>query len=91
VRGLTPWHVQEYIWANCFKQLQGTMQEYLDCPSPISEKQAAAILADYAKADGLLQNLRYWMSTLKVSRIVIDGTRMETDALLLKVDAARKR
>jgi hypothetical protein len=91
VRGLTPWHVQEYIWASCFKQLQGTMQEYLDCPSPISDKQAAAILADYAKADDLLQNLRFWMSTLKVSLIVIDGTRMETDQLLVKVDAARHR
>lgn len=91
VRGLTPWQVQEYIWASCFKQLKGTMQEYLDCPSPISEKQAASILAEYAKSGDLLHNLRYWMSTLKVSLIVIDVTRMETDQLLIKVDAARQR
>ena len=91
VRGLTPWHVQEYIWTSCFRQLAGTMQEYLDCPSPIAEKQAAAILADYTQADSLLQNLRYWMSTLKISVIVIGGTRKETDHLLAEVAAAKSR
>ena len=91
VRGLTPWHVQEYIWTSCFRQLAGTMQEYLDCPSPITEKQAAAILGDYTQADNLLPNLRYWMSTLKVSVIVIGGTRKETDHLLAEVAAAKSR
>ena len=90
IRGLTPWPVQEYIWSSCFKQLAGTMQEYLDCPSPISEKQAAAILATYRGSDDLLQNLRFWMSTLKVSAIVINGTGQDTDQLLLEVEAARK-
>lgn len=91
VRGLTPWHVQQYIWNNCFKQLAGTMQEYLDCPSPISEQQAAAVLADYAKAGDLLHNLRYWMSTLKVSVIVIGGVRKDTERLLAEVSAAKSQ
>ncbi|MDR7067814.1 hypothetical protein J2X02_000631 [Pseudoxanthomonas japonensis] len=90
VRGLTPWHVQEYIWSNCFRQLAGTQQEYLDCPSPISEQQAGLILADYGKADDLLQNLRFWMSTLKVSVIVIGGVRKDTEVLLDDVRAAQK-
>ena len=89
VRGLTPWHVQEYIWNSCFKQLAGTQQEYIDCPSPISEEQAALILADYGKADDLLQNLRFWMSTLKVSVIVIGGVRKDTERLLADVEAAQ--
>lgn len=91
VRGLTPWLVQEYIWINCFKQLGGTLQEYPDCPSPISEEQAASILADYAKADDLLPNLRFWMSTLKVSVIVIGGVRGDTERLLADVEKAQSK
>ena len=90
-RGLTPWHVQEYIWSHCFRQLAGTLQEYTDCPAPVSEQEAATILDGYKRADMLLQNLRYWMSTLKISVIVIDGTRKDADRLVADVDAARGR
>ena len=91
VRGLMPWHVQEYIWNQCFRQLQGTQQEYIDCPAPISEQEAAAILREFKRSDTLLQNLRYWMSTLKVSVIVIERTRNDTDRLLADVAAAKSR
>ena len=91
IRGLTPWHVQEYIWNQCFRQLQGTQQEYIDCPAPISEQEAAAILREFKRSDTLLQNLRYWMSTLKVSVIVIERTRNDTDRLLADVAAAKSR
>ena len=91
IRGLTPWHVQEYIWSHCFRQLAGTLQEYTDCPAPVSEQEAATILDGYKRADMLLQNLRYWMSTLKISVIVIDGTRKDADRLVADVDAARGR
>ncbi|MEO8460682.1 MAG: hypothetical protein ABI451_09145 [Dokdonella sp.] len=93
IRGLTPWHVQQTIWDKCFRQSGGgnaANQELIDCPAPISEDEAATILDAYRRADTLLPNLRSWMSTLRVSSIVLQGTRSDTDSLAAKVQAARK-
>jgi hypothetical protein len=87
IRGLTPWPVQEYIWTHCFRQERGVSQTLLDCPSPISESEAKAILDAYDKTDSLLPNLRVWMSTLSVSEIVVTG--MRRDALALAEDVAK--
>jgi hypothetical protein len=89
IRGLTPWHVQQYIWEHCFKQLSSTNQELIDCPSPISDAEAATVLESYRSSDSLLSNLRFWVSTLTVSRIVIDHNRMDADGLAAEVAAAR--
>jgi len=87
IRGLTPWHVQEYIWAQCFQQEHGVSQKLLDCPSPMSESEATALLATYRKSDTLLPNLRIWMSTLRISQIIVAG--MRGDALALAADFAK--
>ena len=81
VRGLTPWPVQDYIWTHCFRQERGVSQTLLDCPSPITEPDASAILAEYGKSDTLLSNLRVWMSTLRISEIVVAGMRRDARAL----------
>ena len=89
IRGLTPSVVQEYIWKHCFRQLGGTNQELIDCPSPIGEDVAATIIERYRSTDQLLQNLRYWVSSLAVSAIVLDGARREAVSLADAVGAAR--
>jgi hypothetical protein len=91
VRGLTPWRVQQYIWDKCYRALGGTNQELLDCPSPISDEQAAALLESYRQSESLLQNLRFWMSTLRVGAIVLDSTRKDAVSLAAEVEAARMR
>jgi hypothetical protein len=94
IRGLTPWHVQQYIWSKCFRQGSGgnaANQELIDCPSPISEEEAAAILDTYRHSDTLLQNLRSWMSTLSVSEMVLAATRHDTASLAVAVQAAQAR
>jgi hypothetical protein len=94
IRGLTPWHVQQYIWSKCFRQSNGgnaANQELIDCPSPISEDEAAAILDTYRHSDTLLQNLRSWMSTLSVSTMVLAATRHDTTSLTAAVQAAHGR
>jgi len=90
IRGLTPWRVQHYIWDSCFRQLSGA-QELIDCPSPISEQDAAAVIETYRHSDTLLQNLRFWMSTLRVSQIVLDTARQDAIGLASDVHAARSR
>lgn len=91
VRGLTPWAVQEYIWTKCYRQLVGTRQQLIDCPSPISDEAAAALLDTYRSTDTLLANLRYWVATLKVSGIVMDETGKSVNALARELQAARAR
>jgi hypothetical protein len=88
IRGLTPWHVQQYIWEHCFRQLDSTQQQLIDCPSPISEAEAATVLDSYRHSESLLQNLRFWMSTLKVSGIVIDNNRTLATKLAADVEVA---
>jgi hypothetical protein len=81
VRGLTPWHVQEYIWTHCWTQGAGASQTLIDCPSPIPEAEAKAILDGYLKSDSLLANLRIWMSTLRVSQVIVAGMLRDEEAL----------
>lgn len=80
--------MQEYIWANCYRQLGGTRQELIDCPAPVSDEAAAALLETYRHTDTLLPNLRYWVSTLRVSEIVVTDSRQSVDALTRDMQAA---
>lgn len=81
VRGLTPWHVQEYIWAHCFHQGQGASQELIDCESPLSDDDAGQLLAAYQASPTLLANLREWMSVMSISAIVVQGMKGDSTAL----------
>ena len=91
VRGLTPWDVQQYIWSRCFVLEDGTHQRLIDCPAPISEEAAGSILAGYRQADTLLPNLRFWMSSLRISEIALEDTRRSAVDLAREVEAARRR
>lgn len=94
IRGLTPWHVQQYIWSHCFRQGNtgsAADQTLVDCPAPISEDEATAILATYRHSDTLLQNLRSWMATLRVSTMVLAATRNDTNRIAIEVQAAQAR
>ena len=91
IRGLTPWHVQEYIWSHCFRETSFANQHLLDCPSPIGDREAAAILETYRQSPTLLDHLRTWMSTLRVSEIILDNTRTTAARLAVEVAAAEKQ
>lgn len=94
IRGITPWHVQQYIWRECFHQGKSgnaADQQLVDCPASIGEDEAAAILATYRHSDALLQNLRSWMSTLRVSTMVLASTRNDTNEIAAEVQASQAR
>ena len=90
IRGLTPWRVQEYIWSTCFHQNQGASQTLVDCASPMTDDEAKRLLAAYRASPTLLQHLREWMSTMKVSAIVVNGMRADASALLGALESPRK-
>ena len=90
IRGLTPWPVQVYIWNHCFNETRSLMtQQLLACPSPISPREAAATLAVYRQSPTLLDHLRTWMSTLRVSAIVLDNLRQDNRRLAAEITAAQ--
>jgi hypothetical protein len=83
--------VQEYIWTHCFRQLVGVNQQLIDCPSPMSEADANALLATYRGNDSLLQNLRYWHTWLDVSDGILGDIDGQAKALATDVEAAQRR
>jgi hypothetical protein len=89
VRGLTPWLVQQYIWSHCFSETSEVItQTLIDCPSPISDQQAAAILAGYRQPPTLLENLRSWMAILQVSHYALASARENASLLTAEIEAA---
>jgi len=81
IRGITPYPVQEYIWAHCWKQRQGADQELIDCPSPIAEAQATQIIDNYRKSPGLVENLRFWRAQMHVSVLIVSDVERQAREL----------
>jgi hypothetical protein len=92
VRGLTPYAVQEYIWAKCYRMRdQDDVQELADCASPVSDDEAAAILQGYGADKALLPELRYWLANRQVAFMVDVNRGKQARELEAKVAAALAR
>lgn len=85
VRGMTPWPVQQYIWSHCFRESSYFGQDFVDCPSPIDASEAHAILVRYRQSPALLDHLRFWMSQLRISSLVLGNDRHDAEALATAV------
>ncbi|MBK7904375.1 MAG: hypothetical protein IPJ97_16625 [Proteobacteria bacterium] len=65
VRGATPMPVARHIIEHCHSQ--GPLnQRLLDCDAPIDEETAGAILDGYLARPGLVDQLRYWVTSLEL-------------------------
>jgi hypothetical protein len=69
IRGLTPSSVQRYIWTRCYREdlLEHRM---IDCPAPIPEAEAQAILLQFMAEPQLIRQLRYWETQATILKIV---------------------
>ena len=90
IRGLTPYALQEYIWAKCWRQREGADQVLIDCPSPIPEAQAAAIVDGFRTNEALLQNLRFWRAQMHVSVLIVRNVEQQARDLDARVQALAK-
>ncbi len=90
VRGLTPAVVSNHIWTKCWTQPNQDEQQLLDCPSPMPEAEAQAVLDGYLKDPRLLGELRFWMANQGVALNVIGNTRKLDMAILAKIQAAER-
>jgi hypothetical protein len=89
IRGLVPWPVQQYIWANCYRT-EAQTQVMVDCEAPLAEPEAAEILARLHRTDGLLPQLRFWLSTNLLAGVLLEQIRIEADAIADDIDARRR-
>jgi hypothetical protein len=68
VRGLIPLHIQNY-WEECYWS-NGELQRLIDCKSPIEPHEATRLVEVISGNEQLIIELRYWMSTMRVARLM---------------------
>ena len=86
VRGLTPSAVDKHIWAHCWELKNSQEQNLLDCPSPVSEAEAQAVLNAYLADPHLLPELRFWVANQTVAMQLMDNNDAEVRTILAEVD-----
>jgi hypothetical protein len=87
VRGMTPWTIQEYIWANCYANAFES-QQLVDCAAPVSEEEALVVLRQFGESPELLADLRFWVSTNGLAVTLSTSLRDEASKL---ADAIEQR
>ena len=68
VRGVIPTDIQSYIWENCHEDGNNQGQLLKDCDAPIEEARARLIVEKLVGDEQLMEDLRYWMSTMEIAK-----------------------
>jgi hypothetical protein len=88
VRGVIPLEIQTYIWDSCYASDQFGNQKMFDCPSPADETRVREIVDTLATDAALMNELRYWMSTMHVALLI--GKDRTASATTLKQEIAAR-
>lgn len=75
IRGLTPSSVQDYVFANCYSQIDTGHMNMLDCGAPVSEKEAEMILHEIIAEPQLLRQLRFWTTQMGIMKTTAGAER----------------
>lgn len=86
VRGIIPMDIQAYIWDSCYES-QFDTQRMFECPSPVDQTLAREIVDTLAGNVALMEELRYWMSTMHVAQLIAND-RVESATALKEMIAA---
>ena len=62
--------MQTYIWTHCYSTNEESDQALRPCPPPISDARAGQIVAAISRDTTLMNELRYWMSTLYIAAMI---------------------
>ena len=87
VRGIIPLDVQKYIWTHCYSSDADGIQKMLPCKSPLDEEMAAGIVDTIRNDKTLMTELRYWMSSMHVASIFLEGSIESATKLRNAIDA----
>ena len=66
VRGMTPWAIQNYIWASCVDAPGLNEYRLLDCESPVPAEQARQFLDRLEGRAEVVEQLRNWLRNLEL-------------------------
>jgi hypothetical protein len=80
VRGMTPWAIQQYIWTKCYDTTT-RKQQLRECPSPVSEAEARALLDQFRQSPELTRELRFWMANVNTSQMLMGTIKTEAEGL----------
>ncbi|MBL38910.1 MAG: hypothetical protein CMP07_10930 [Xanthomonadales bacterium] len=81
VRGIIPMDIQAYIWDSCYESNASGFQRMFDCPPAVDEEAARAVVDTLAGNALLMQELRYWMSTMHVAQLIANDRVAAATAL----------
>ncbi|MEO0572898.1 MAG: DUF6090 family protein [Bacteroidota bacterium] len=84
VRGLIPSTIQNYMWDNCHVT-EGDIQILKRCKGEITENEALAIVNDLGKNLTLLEELRFYMSSIKIGLRALEEQEKLCQTLLKEV------
>jgi hypothetical protein len=85
VRGLVPWKIQRYIWAQCYGS-DNALQRFVPCQSPVSEQEAQAVLQRLRSEPGLTEELRFWMVNMSNGLILMRDVQTEARSLAASLE-----
>jgi hypothetical protein len=74
VRGVIPLKIQSYMWSSCFENNDLGMQRLITCDPIFAEAEITTVVNKISGNDVLMEELRYWMSTLKIASIIADNS-----------------
>lgn len=86
VRGIVPIAIQRYIWADCYEFGLGA-EGFVNCPSPVPEEAAAALVNQLADNEPLLEQLRFWVVNLEITLDLAESEIATTRNLVEQVSA----
>jgi len=91
VRGLIPSNIQNYLWDNCHRT-ETDRQVLMSCEPNITESEARQIVEALANNDVLIQELRFYMSSIKVGLTTTNEQKKLCDKLIETInDQFQKR
>ena len=90
VRGLIPTKVQNYMWENCHVTLNDA-QVLKECDPIISEEKSKLILDELTNNKTLLEELRYYMSGIKVGMDTITEQLILCEVMLDEINKIQNR
>lgn len=91
VRGKIPLRVQSYIWTNCYDTDTVGEQTMLDCEAPTDAKDVKRIVETLSNDETLMEELRYWISTLQIASIISQDSINSAQSASALINSTLKR
>ncbi len=85
VRGLIPSKIQNYMWENCHVT-EGDNQILQKCDPFINEKEAEVLIVGLSRHSKLIEELRFYMSNIKVGQATLIEQEKLCDALIKEIE-----